>query len=89
MRVLRMSRVAAMMKSETLLHLEDDRRAEERSRLNYANLPHSGLTDGQNTDLLQYQDTSKNSSTVKYRRYGYGPILLCYSCQSYSILLCN
>uniref|UniRef100_A0A8D3AJL4 Mohawk homeobox b n=1 Tax=Scophthalmus maximus TaxID=52904 RepID=A0A8D3AJL4_SCOMX len=65
-----MSRVAAMMKSETLLHLEDDRRAEERSRLNYADLPHSGLTDGQNTDLLQYQDTSKNSSTVKYRRYG-------------------
>lgn len=61
----------AVMKSDTLLHLEDSRRAEERSRLNCVDLPQSSLTDGQNTDLLRCQDTTEDSSAIKYRRYGY------------------
>lgn len=61
----------AVMKSDTLLHLEDNRRAEERSRLNCVDLPRSSLTDGENIDLLRCQDTTENSSPIKYRRYGY------------------
>ncbi|CAJ1071678.1 homeobox protein Mohawk-like [Xyrichtys novacula] len=64
-----MNKVAAM-RSGTLLHLKDDRRAEERSRLSCADLPQSSLTDGQNKDLLRCNDSSENSSTIKYRRYG-------------------
>ncbi|KAG7227310.1 hypothetical protein INR49_000314 [Caranx melampygus] len=60
----------AVMKSDTLLHLEDTRRVEESSRLSCVDLPHTSLTDGQNTDLLQCQDATENSSTIKYRRYG-------------------
>lgn len=71
----RMNKVA-VMKSDNLLRLEDNRRAEERSRLNCADLPQTSLTDGQNTDLLQCQDSTDNSSTNKYRRYGYEPICL-------------
>ncbi len=67
----------AVMKSDTPLHLEDDRRAEERSRLDCVNLPQSSLADGDNTDLLRCQDVTENSSPVKYRRYGYA--LLCLS----------
>ncbi|XP_047445407.1 homeobox protein Mohawk-like [Mugil cephalus] len=66
---LRMNKVA-VMKSDTLLHLDDCRRADERSRLNFADLPQTSLTDGHNTDLLRCQETSENSSAVKYRRYG-------------------
>ncbi|XP_041848194.1 homeobox protein Mohawk-like [Melanotaenia boesemani] len=64
-----MDKVAAM-KSDTLPHLDDSRRAEERSRLNTADSPQTSLTDGQNTDPLQCQETSENSSALKYRRYG-------------------
>ncbi|KAG8013942.1 Homeobox protein Mohawk [Nibea albiflora] len=60
----------AVMKSDTLLHLEDNRRAEERSRLDCADLPQSSLTDGENTDLLRCEDATENSCPVKYRRYG-------------------
>ncbi len=67
---LTMDKVAAM-KSDTLLHLEDSRRAEERSRLNCVDLPQSSLTDGQSTDLLRCQDSTEDSSAIKYRRYGY------------------
>ncbi|XP_058493329.1 homeobox protein Mohawk-like [Solea solea] len=65
----RMNKVA-VMKSDALLHLEDSRGAEERSRLNCEDLPQSSLPDGHDTDLMQYQDNTKNSATVKYRRYG-------------------
>lgn len=62
----------AVVKSDTLLRLEDSRRAEtERSRLDCVGLPQSSLTDGENTDLLRCQDASENSSPIKYRRYGY------------------
>ncbi|XP_036939827.1 homeobox protein Mohawk-like [Acanthopagrus latus] len=61
----------AVVKSDTLLRLEDSRRAEtERSRLDCVGLPQSSLTDGENTDLLRCQDASENSSPIKYRRYG-------------------
>ncbi|XP_075953828.1 homeobox protein Mohawk-like [Anarhichas minor] len=60
----------AEMKSETLLHFEDNMRAEERSRLNCVDLPRSSLTDEQNTELLRCQDTTDDSSPIKYRRYG-------------------
>ncbi|KAK2822041.1 hypothetical protein Q5P01_022106 [Channa striata] len=58
------------MKSDTLIHLGDNRGAEERSRLNCADLAHTSLTEGQNTDLLRRQETTENSSPIKYRRYG-------------------
>lgn len=61
----------AVMKSDTLLHLEDNRRAEERSRLDCVDLPQSSLTDGENTDLLRCEDATENSCPIKYRRYGY------------------
>lgn len=61
----------AVMKSDTLLHLEDGRRAEERSRLSCVDLPQSSLTDGENTDLLRCQDATESNSPIKYRRYGY------------------
>ena len=61
----------AVMKSDTLLHLGENRRAEERRRLDCADLPQSALTDGENTDLLRCQDATENSSSIKYRRYGY------------------
>ncbi|XP_034558827.1 homeobox protein Mohawk-like [Notolabrus celidotus] len=48
----------------------DERRAEERSRLSCADLPQSSLTHGQSRDLLRCNDNSENSSTIKYRRYG-------------------
>ncbi|XP_027141401.1 homeobox protein Mohawk isoform X1 [Larimichthys crocea] len=60
----------AVMKSDTLLHLEDNRRAEERSRLDCVDLPQSSLTDGENTDLLGCEDATENSCPIKYRRYG-------------------
>uniref|UniRef100_A0A8C2X7M5 Mohawk homeobox b n=1 Tax=Cyclopterus lumpus TaxID=8103 RepID=A0A8C2X7M5_CYCLU len=60
----------AEMKSDTLLHFEDNMRAEERSRLNCVDLPRSSLTDEQNTDLLRCQDTTDDSSPLKYGRYG-------------------
>ncbi|XP_049453283.1 homeobox protein Mohawk-like [Epinephelus fuscoguttatus] len=60
----------AEMKSDALLHLEDNMRAEERSRLNCVDLPQSSLTDEQNADLLRCQDTTDDSSPIKYRRYG-------------------
>ncbi|XP_069574327.1 homeobox protein Mohawk-like [Brachyistius frenatus] len=58
------------MKSDTLFHLDDSRRAEERSRLNCVDSPQTSLADGQNTDLLRCQDSTENSSAIKYRRYG-------------------
>ncbi|XP_072219092.1 homeobox protein Mohawk-like [Leuresthes tenuis] len=63
-----MDKVAAM-KSDTVLHL-DDSRTEERSRLNCTDLSQTSLTDGQNTDLLRCQETTENSSALKYRRSG-------------------
>ncbi|XP_028284420.1 homeobox protein Mohawk-like [Parambassis ranga] len=60
----------AVMKSDSLLHLDDDRRAEERSRLECVNLSQTTLTDGQNTDLLQCQESTESGSAIKYRRYG-------------------
>uniref|UniRef100_A0A665UU69 Mohawk homeobox b n=1 Tax=Echeneis naucrates TaxID=173247 RepID=A0A665UU69_ECHNA len=60
----------AMMKSDTLLHLEDSRGAKEMSRFHCSDLPQSSLTDGQNTDLLRCQDATENGSAIKYRRYG-------------------
>lgn len=66
----------AEMKSDALLHLEDNMRAEERSRLNCVDLPQSSLTDEQNADLLRCQDTTDDSSPIKYRRYGYA-LLVC------------
>ncbi|XP_029309089.1 homeobox protein Mohawk-like [Cottoperca gobio] len=64
---LTMSKVAEM-KCDTLLHFEDNMRAEERSRLNCVDLPQSNLTDGQNADLLLCQETNDDSSPI--RRYG-------------------
>ncbi|XP_059201056.1 homeobox protein Mohawk-like [Centropristis striata] len=61
---------AAEMRSDNLINSEDNRRAEERSRLNCVDLPQSSLTDGQNTDLLRCQETTDDSSAIKYRRYG-------------------
>uniref|UniRef100_A0A3P8U1A1 Mohawk homeobox b n=1 Tax=Amphiprion percula TaxID=161767 RepID=A0A3P8U1A1_AMPPE len=60
----------AVMKSDTVLHLDDSRRAEERNRLNCGDFPQTSLTDGQSTDLLQCQETTEGSSAIKYRRYG-------------------
>ncbi|TDH06273.1 hypothetical protein EPR50_G00129340 [Perca flavescens] len=60
----------AEMKSDTQLHFEDNVRSEERSRLNCVDLPQSSLTDGQNADLLRCQETTDDSSPIKYRRYG-------------------
>uniref|UniRef100_A0A8C2XAV9 Mohawk homeobox b n=1 Tax=Cyclopterus lumpus TaxID=8103 RepID=A0A8C2XAV9_CYCLU len=60
----------AEMKSDTLLHFEDNMRAEERSRLNCVDLPRSSLTDEQNTDLLRCQDTTDDSSPLKSRLGG-------------------
>ncbi|XP_068427492.1 homeobox protein Mohawk-like [Clinocottus analis] len=59
----------AKMKSETLLHFEDNTRAEERSRLNCVDLPRGSLAE-QNTDLLRCQDSTDDSSPIKYGRYG-------------------
>ncbi|KAM3866064.1 homeobox protein Mohawk-like [Diretmus argenteus] len=61
---------AAGMKPDNALCLEDNRRAEERSRLDGVDITQSSRTDRQNTDLLQCQETSENSSPLKYRRYG-------------------
>lgn len=61
----------AVMKSDTQLHLEDNRRAEESSRLDCVDLPQSSLTDRENTNLLHCQDATENSSAIKYRKYGY------------------
>ncbi|XP_071774746.1 homeobox protein Mohawk-like [Centroberyx gerrardi] len=58
------------MKSDTLLHLEDNRRAEERSRLDCVEITQTSLTDGQSADLLQCQEATESSSPIKYRRYG-------------------
>ncbi|XP_031176407.1 homeobox protein Mohawk-like [Sander lucioperca] len=66
---LTMNKVAEM-KSDTRLHFEDNMRSEERSRLNCVDLPQSSLTDRQNTDLLRCQETTDDSSPIKYRRYG-------------------
>ncbi|XP_022050980.2 homeobox protein Mohawk-like [Acanthochromis polyacanthus] len=60
----------AVMKSDTVLHLDDSRRAEERNRLNCGDFPQTSLTDGQNTDLLRCQETTEGNSAIKYRRYG-------------------
>uniref|UniRef100_A0A3Q3N5C5 Mohawk homeobox b n=1 Tax=Mastacembelus armatus TaxID=205130 RepID=A0A3Q3N5C5_9TELE len=61
--VLRLTK-AAVMKSDTLIHLEDNKGAEERSRLNYEDLPQTSLTDGQNTDLLHCQDANSSRSRL-------------------------
>ncbi|XP_030016833.1 homeobox protein Mohawk-like [Sphaeramia orbicularis] len=60
----------AVMKSDTLLRLEDNGRVEERSRLNCVEIPQTSLTDGQSTDLLRCQETTENNTSIKYRRYG-------------------
>ncbi|XP_061654444.1 homeobox protein Mohawk-like isoform X2 [Phyllopteryx taeniolatus] len=52
------------MASDTLLHLED----EQRSRLNC--VAHSSLASAQNAELLPYQPTTEDGSSIKYRRYG-------------------
>ncbi|XP_020508042.2 homeobox protein Mohawk-like [Labrus bergylta] len=64
-----MNKVAAM-KSGTLLHLKDGKGAVERNRLSCVDLPQSSLTDGERTDLLRCNNTSENSSTINYRRFG-------------------
>jgi len=61
----------AERKSDTLLHFEDNMRAEERSRLNCVDLPRSSLTDERNTELLRCRDATDDSSPLKYGRYGY------------------
>lgn len=61
---------AAVMMSDTLLRLEENRRDEERGRLNCVEIAQTGLTDGQHTNLLHGQETAENSSPIKYRRYG-------------------
>lgn len=71
---LTMNKVAEM-KSDTRLHFEDNMRSEERSRLNCVDLPQSSLTDRQNTDLLRCQETTDDSSPIKYRRYGYALVV--------------
>uniref|UniRef100_A0A3Q3IQ29 Homeobox domain-containing protein n=1 Tax=Monopterus albus TaxID=43700 RepID=A0A3Q3IQ29_MONAL len=58
------------MKSDTLIHLENNRGTDDRSRSNRADSPQTSLPDGQNADLLQCQETSEHSSSIKYRRYG-------------------
>ncbi|XP_071370550.1 homeobox protein Mohawk-like [Centroberyx affinis] len=58
------------MKSDTLLHLEDNRRAEERSRLDCVEITQTSITDGQSADMLQCQEATESSSPIKYRRYG-------------------
>lgn len=68
---LRMNNVA-VMKSDAVLHLEDTRRVEERSRLSCGDFPHSR----QSTELLQSQDATETSSAIKYRKYGYGHVLV-------------
>lgn len=65
---LRMNKVA-VMKSE--LHLDDGRRAEERNRLNCADVPQTSLAEGQSADLLRCQESAEHNSAMKYRRYGY------------------
>ncbi|XP_008275887.1 homeobox protein Mohawk-like [Stegastes partitus] len=60
----------AVMKSDTVLHLDDSRRAEERSRLSCGDFPQTSLTDGQNADLLRCQESAEGNSAIKYRRYG-------------------
>ncbi|XP_005742080.1 homeobox protein Mohawk-like [Pundamilia nyererei] len=64
---LRMNKVA-VMKSE--LHLDDGRRAEERNRLNCADVPQTSLAEGQSADLLRCQESAEHNSAMKYRRYG-------------------
>ncbi|KAM9845348.1 homeobox protein Mohawk-like [Aulostomus maculatus] len=66
---LRMNKVAVMT-SDALLRLEDNRKDEERSRLNCVDVAQSSLTGGQNRELLQCRETPDNSSPGKYRRYG-------------------
>ncbi|KAM4604682.1 LOW QUALITY PROTEIN: homeobox protein Mohawk-like [Polymixia lowei] len=68
---IRMNEVA-VMKSSSCLHLEENRRQEERSRLNCVDITHraTGIPDGQNTDLLPCKETPGNNSPIKYRRYG-------------------
>uniref|UniRef100_A0A3Q0RNT8 Mohawk homeobox b n=1 Tax=Amphilophus citrinellus TaxID=61819 RepID=A0A3Q0RNT8_AMPCI len=58
----------AVMKSE--LHLDNGKRAEERSRLNCVDLPQTSLAEGQNADLLRCQESAEHNSAMKYRRYG-------------------
>ncbi|XP_053294006.1 homeobox protein Mohawk [Pleuronectes platessa] len=55
---------------DTVRGLEDNRRSEERSRLTCVELPQSSFTDGQNSDLLQCQDTDQTGCTAEYRRCG-------------------
>ncbi|XP_057713894.1 homeobox protein Mohawk-like [Corythoichthys intestinalis] len=52
------------MASETRLHLE----VEEINKRNY--VTHTSLTSARNADLLQFQETSEDSSCSKYRKYG-------------------
>lgn len=68
----RMNKVA-VMKTDALLHLEENRGAEELSPLSCVDMSGGSLADAQNTDLLQSQEATENSSTIKYRRYGYAP----------------
>nr|XP_057923490.1 homeobox protein Mohawk-like isoform X2 [Doryrhamphus excisus] len=50
--------------ADTFLHLEDNRKDEQRSRLACLS------QNAQNVDLLQYRETTENSSPMKYRKYG-------------------
>ncbi|KAF7646590.1 hypothetical protein LDENG_00185170 [Lucifuga dentata] len=63
----------ALMKSEPLLHLEENAGAEERRRLDFV-MTGTSLTDAQNSDLLQSQEATENSAPIKYRKYGYAPV---------------
>uniref|UniRef100_A0A672YQN4 Mohawk homeobox b n=1 Tax=Sphaeramia orbicularis TaxID=375764 RepID=A0A672YQN4_9TELE len=54
----------AVMKSDTLLRLEDNGRVEERSRLNCVEIPQTSLTDGQSTDLLVFSDCYSSRSRL-------------------------
>ncbi|KAM6918328.1 LOW QUALITY PROTEIN: homeobox protein Mohawk-like [Xenentodon cancila] len=65
----RMDKVA-VMKSDSLLRLDDGREAEQRSRPKCADFPQTSLTERDHADLLSCQDNTENSSDLKYRRYG-------------------
>lgn len=58
----------AGMASHPLLHLEE----EPRSRLSC--VVHASLASAQNAQVLQYKESAAHdSSSIKYRRYGYAP----------------
>ncbi|XP_076018473.1 homeobox protein Mohawk-like [Genypterus blacodes] len=61
---------AAVRKTDALLHLEENRGEEDLSPLSCVDMSGSSLAEAQNTDLLQSQEATENSSPIKYRRYG-------------------